>query len=165
MPEMTIEVEGSAVMAESEATESKQGVGLPAIVLGLGLAILAVLAPRLSSTIRSNVSQYRITRQNSESYRFRHLRKALRRSAPGAYAMLLEWANHLEPPLGARSFATAYGSSELQNQIDLLSRQRHAQASQDVDLRTLEHELVSARQRLLRRSVEQTQTTVPTLNP
>ena len=166
LPEISLDVAGPAFATVASGPDAESRNWLSIAVLGTIATLVILLLPRLLIGLRQQYLEYATKRKNSEAYRFGEVRKALRRKEfDRAYAQLLSWAQCLDPPRSARSFTAECGSSELDRQIDLLSRQRHARTPLDVDTHALERALVSARRRCFLSKSCQGRAAIPDLNP
>ncbi len=134
--------------------------GIFALFVGL------ILLVRRTAVIRDRWRAHRKRRRASEEYAFHLLKKALRSGKSRAsYEALATWLEHMNSGCGARQFALAYGSTELLQDIDKLSQTLYSDATETVDLRRLEHQLVAARRRHEHESKGHAHAALPPLNP
>lgn len=133
-----------------------------ALLIGALLLALGNLLRKGQPAIRDRLRRW----QGSEAYAFRRLRRELTaQRSQEVYRCVQRWLEQLEPGLGPRAFANAYGDGALSADIEALSDHVFGSRRGKVELRGLEDRLVDARKRYLGRRGAQDATRLAPLNP
>jgi hypothetical protein len=135
-----------------------------------GLVLLAVVAVfvlrRMASVLRVKREARRQRHLESEAYAFEQLNEAIRAADLYlTYERLLVWIERLDVSLDTKRFASQFGESELQNQLDQLSSTLYSNSNNDLDVQKLAKPLGKARGLYLREVQQRSHTLLPDLNP
>ena len=166
VPAMTVSVAGPPIPSPVEEPLPAKPRWPAVVAWGALLAAVLLALRRQLPRLQSRWAAYQDERRNSESYAFDKLREALHGGDPrAAHQALVIWLERIEPGTSARQFAQRYGDTELQRQIEELSRSLYSGADEAVNLRQLESGLLAARRRRIHGARVDQSYALPPMNP
>jgi hypothetical protein len=118
--------------------------------------------PALTSRLRAALQ----ARRQSEQYAFKELRGTMRHGDPkSVYHAMLHWLERLETGLDVRAFTVSYGTDELSEAVNQLTRATYSNSAAQSDLSGLYAEIAAARRRWRNTRSPATGAALPSLNP
>lgn len=161
----TVTVAGAAETAATNNGTAPHDWRLTAIG-AIAALLLIVLLWRGLPLAAASARQAAERRRASERYAYQRVVDLLRtRKVDEVSRSLYSWLRRLPSAPGPREFALAYGSGDLAEQLDILSRTAFTHATVPVDWKQLRKELSSARRNYLRGAHNDMDESSFTLNP